>query len=413
MERSLVRKRYGRRITTIAVVFTLGLLLMGGALVHQAFDLRNTWKQYSELSESRNNALLKLHSSIGYGGFIHNFKNYVLRNDLQRLVSLGDRLDRAYGALDLYASLKISPEERDALSEIRKTLSKYENNIDVVQNLIASGASPKTIDSQVKVNDQSALAAFTVLQAQNYRYGEQFSQQLEDQLWKLINTLFMGLLVMPLVILAAYHYNSLISQMLDLADEKREVRRELADTAAEAAQVKVKHREMEHQAYHCDLTKVANRKAFSEKGKAMLDAADEAGQSVSVLFVDVDDFKNINDELGHDVGDKVLVEVASRLNQAIREGDLVARVGGDEFALIVTSSNSYLSQVRLSERLREVMNQSYEYLHEGLMVSCSVGGAVYPDEGSNLESLIRVADERMYEVKRSGKNGVHMPGDSR
>ena len=410
MDGSLVRKKHSRRITLIAVVFTLGLLLMGGALVHQAFDLRDTWKQYNEQSESRNDSLMKLYSSVGFGGVIHNFKNYVLRNDLPRLLALGDSLDRAYGALNLYTSLKISPEEREALAKIRQTLTKYEKNIDVVQYLIKKGTPPKAIDAQVKVDDQPALAALALLQAQNYHYSEQFSQQLEDQLWKLINTLFMGLLVMPLVILAAYHYNSLISQMLDLAYEKQEVSRALQSTAAEAAQVKVKHREMEHQAYHCDLTKVANRKAFTEKGEAMLNAAAETGQSISVLFVDVDDFKNINDELGHDVGDKVLVEVASRLNQAIREGDLVARVGGDEFALIVTSSNSYLSQVRLSERLREVMNQSYEYLHEGLVVSCSVGGAVFPDEGSNLESLIRVADERMYSVKRSGKNGVHMPG---
>lgn len=411
MDGRLLRRRYGRRIAALAGILSIGILLMGGFLLYLSSGVANAWKDYSAVSETRAAVLSELHRAIGYGGFIHNFKNYVLRNEAVHLERLNADLEQSYLAINKYSHLDLSAKEQKALKVIQQTLSHYKQNIKIASEAIVRGDSPTRIDQYVRVDDQPALAAFGVIQLENKRYSATVQQRMLDRVNLLMNTLLIGLLAMPFVVLFAFHYHRVMGRFVELMLEKRQVEQVLEDTTAEVIDAQEKHLAMAYEAHHCELTRVPNRKAFMKQGQEILDEAAKRNISLTVLFVDVDDFKGINDRFGHDVGDQVLVEVATRLTFALREGDFVARIGGDEFAMLVQCPETGANSQRLAERLLDVMNENYSHLGDDVNVSCSVGGAVFPAEGICLADLMKVADQRMYQVKKSGKNGVFLRED--
>lgn len=408
MDGRLIRKRFGRKITILAASISIGILLMGGILLYLSSGVRDAWNSYSEISESRNSALSELHRAIGYGGFIHNFKNYVLRKDVSLLNKLDQDLSKAFLVIRTYSSLSLNSQEKLSLQIIKATFMRYQENIDVARFAIDRGDSIDGIDARVRVDDRPALTALGVMQQENHRFNKAVSGAMNKRINFLINVLLIGLLAMPFVVWAAYHYHDVMSRFISLTIEKKQVDKALVDTAAQVAEAEEKHIEMAYEAYHCDLTQVANRKAFMQMGQTVLDNAKIDGVCFTVLFVDVDDFKLINDKHGHEIGDKVLIEIAARLKASLNKGDIVARMGGDEFAAILQCPEGVCHIDETIERLFSSLNQSYECVSDGLMVSCSVGGAAYPEEGESLPSLIKVADQHMYRVKKNGKNGVYL-----
>lgn len=152
------------------------------------------------------------------------------------------------------------------------------------------------------------------------------------------------------------------------------------------------------------LTQLPNRRLFQDRLQHGIKAAQRAQQSLSLLFIDLDNFKDINDNHGHDVGDALLIEVASRLKQCVREADTVARMGGDEFTVILGQIKDATYSAKIAENMIEKLAQTFVYDGKILAISASIGIAVYPQDTTDADALLRHADSAMYAAKRAGRN---------
>jgi diguanylate cyclase (GGDEF)-like protein len=160
-----------------------------------------------------------------------------------------------------------------------------------------------------------------------------------------------------------------------------------------------------------DLTQLYNSRYLSQVLRRETKRASRSGRPLSLLFIDLDGFKSINDSHGHLYGSRALVEAAALIRQSARETDVVARFGGDEFALILPDTGSE-GAAAVGERIRDKIN-AYGFLQgEGLNIhlTVSVGVATLPDVAASAEGLIQAADEAMYHVKDRGKNGIYIAG---
>lgn len=167
---------------------------------------------------------------------------------------------------------------------------------------------------------------------------------------------------------------------------------------------KVAEQRVQYLAYYDDLTGLANRTLLQDRlAKAVADARRQK-HKVALLFLDLDGFKDINDSLGHSVGDLLLQRVAERLKEWGREQDTIARLGGDEFLVMLTHVREVPDAAVAAERLLDVINRAFDLQGRSLHVSCSIGVSIFPEHGEDGETLIMNADAAMYSSKQGGRN---------
>nr|WP_269813807.1 diguanylate cyclase [Bowmanella yangjiangensis] len=154
-------------------------------------------------------------------------------------------------------------------------------------------------------------------------------------------------------------------------------------------------------ASHDILTNLPNRMLFMDRFDMALKLGARNQSRVGLLFVDLDKFKQVNDAYGHDVGDMLLVETSRRLECAVRNTDTVARIGGDEFTLLLNFINDSRDAELVVEKILEAMEAPFVLADIQLQISASIGLAIYPDHGQDKETLLRVADSLMYQVKKN------------
>jgi len=166
--------------------------------------------------------------------------------------------------------------------------------------------------------------------------------------------------------------------------------------------------EIEHLAYHDALTGLPNRPLFLDRTIVALANANRAGHKLGVLFLDLDRFKDINDSLGHTVGDALLKSVAERIRRCVREGDTVARFGGDEFTLLIPKIDYVEDAAKIAQKVIETLKIPFEILDRELFITTSVGVSIYPNDGIDSETLIRNADTAMYRAKDQGRDNYQL-----
>jgi len=158
------------------------------------------------------------------------------------------------------------------------------------------------------------------------------------------------------------------------------------------------------QANHDPLTGLANRNLFYDRLRQGIHKSKRNNSKIALLFIDLDIFKDINDSLGHDVGDALLKQVAQRLTTSIRKEDTVSRIGGDEFTIIMENINDIKLVSDKAFVLREEIAKPYKILEHIIHISCSIGISIYPDDTTQVNHLIKYADTAMYKAKAEGRN---------
>tara|TARA_R110002167_G_scaffold115739_8_gene290245 strand:+ start:1628 stop:5773 length:4146 start_codon:yes stop_codon:yes gene_type:complete len=194
-----------------------------------------------------------------------------------------------------------------------------------------------------------------------------------------------------------------------IRDQQHEIQ-SLTIIMSDVTERKANEERIHRLAYYDPLTGLANRAQMHERLELLMHKTDSSDDFLSLLFIDLDRFKPINDSLGHPAGDKVLIEVAERLRHCVKSGDMVCRMGGDEFTISLAFKDSAddvvaISQ-RVSERILKEINQPYYIGKHQLFLSASIGIATYPSDGNSVIELLKNADMAMYHAKDAGRNNL-------
>lgn len=180
------------------------------------------------------------------------------------------------------------------------------------------------------------------------------------------------------------------------------------ELSSELQQQAARGDELEHLAMKDSLTQLPNRHSFTELLNEMVLDSSKSNMMSALMFIDVDNFKFVNDNYGHDAGDEVLIEVSSRIQAAIRAGDTLCRLGGDEFALLLPKQVTAELTEHVCRRLLEKINQPIWVKNTKMPVTLSIGVALCPQHSNSAATLLQLADEAMYQAKRAGKNGYQI-----
>jgi diguanylate cyclase (GGDEF)-like protein/PAS domain S-box-containing protein len=172
--------------------------------------------------------------------------------------------------------------------------------------------------------------------------------------------------------------------------------------------LKQHQQQLEHIAHYDALTSLPNRVLLADRLKQALARSHRTGNSLAVLYIDLDGFKSVNDNYGHDLGDQLLVAIANRWTDTLREGDTLARIGGDEFIVILVDLEQSEAYQAILQRLLDAAATPVNVNEHLLRVSASIGVTLYPQDGADADQLMRHADQAMYLAKQAGKNCFHL-----
>jgi len=168
--------------------------------------------------------------------------------------------------------------------------------------------------------------------------------------------------------------------------------------------VTVIHSELRSMALMDKLTGLPNRAYFYLELEAEIDRVKRGRSNCSVLFIDLDGFKSVNDTFGHDAGDELLIQVALRLKESIREIDIVGRIGGDEFIVLITNIKDTLNTAKVARKIIDALGKDFDINQNKIQIGASIGISSYPDDALDIDTLVKNADDAMYQAKNNGKN---------
>lgn len=174
------------------------------------------------------------------------------------------------------------------------------------------------------------------------------------------------------------------------------------------SEMKTKEKQIEYMAYHDPLTGLPNRTLLKDRLEHAIIRARRDAKKLQLIFIDLDNFKNVNDTAGHAQGDELLKEAAERLNNATRSSDTVARLGGDEFIIMVTDVDNMMEIIGMVQRIQHSFSAPFDIDGKLFHISCSIGISVFPEDGDDAETLVRHADLAMYHAKDKGKNNYYL-----
>lgn len=221
-----------------------------------------------------------------------------------------------------------------------------------------------------------------------YQQANQHAQRQAQQTYRntFLFTLMSGIAAITLALLIAWRTLRKVSLKSQQIEEQM-------------AELEYSHAALREEATHDSLTGLANRRLFYDRLTQAIRHANRYGGKVGILYVDLDHFKEINDQHGHHVGDALLTEVAKRLTSSIRDSDSAARLGGDEFVVLLEAVQGRQDCLAAACKIEQALNAGTDFYGLDVAIAASIGQALYPDDGTNEDALVRAADASMYRIK--------------
>lgn len=210
---------------------------------------------------------------------------------------------------------------------------------------------------------------------------------------------FSELHIKTLLLIAGFISSGLAQQLFQGAKELL-----IRDRDQAIKKLKLIQSQIQHLAHHDNLTGLPNRSLLGDRLKNALAKAKRSEKLLALFYLDIDHFKNINDTLGHDVGDQLLKAFSERLKQSVRSYDLTVRLGGDEFLLLVEDFDSAGDAERLAEKIQQKMNDEFSFEQQAVYITVSIGVAFYRGDAMEPLQLIKQADDAMSQAKKAGGN---------
>jgi len=222
--------------------------------------------------------------------------------------------------------------------------------------------------------------------------GVRYEQAIDHSLiWKLL----LGFSIILLLVILRYR---------QLSQHRNEISDKNTELAFINEQLEAQKESAQHMANHDLLTGLPNRSHLLDRLEHAIDLASRQANQVAVLFIDLDRFKYVNDSLGHHIGDELLCQVGNNIDERLRSTDTLARIGGDEFVVILESFEDEQSPARIAQDIIDTVQRPYKVMGHMLNVSASIGIALYPDDSEDIHTLIKHADIAMYRAKELGRN---------
>lgn len=366
-----------------------------GKSVHDMFEPR-----IAQLHDARDRPLFTQPGSVHYEALMPTSAGRE-RQMLYNKVSFVDQAGRIAGVIGTITDVTAYKETERALeaSEARFRVLT-ESGLDLISVLAADGVilyqslalkhllgydPAETIGRNVfelvhREDAEAARAAFArIVETRQFREPLEFRIRHRDGQWRTFESLGTNCIENP-------HIRGVVFNSRDVTDRK-------------AIQARI-----QHLAYHDNLTGLPNRGLLQDRLAHSIARAERAGRKVAVLFIDLDNFKNINDTLGHDVGDELLREVAGRLAGCVRAGDTIARQGGDEFIVLLDNLDDGRGASVVAQKILNALRAAFALGGTEQHVSGSVGIAVFPEDGRDAQTLMKNADTAMFHGKGVGKN---------
>lgn len=323
----------------------------------------------------------------------------------------------------MYLPLYRAQAPHDTLASRRANLTGWTSTAFRISKLMASLYGDRPQGNWIRIFDGVALTPQNLLYAsprtqQNNAVGADFDQREQLEYLEVAGRTWTIAISMPavgelplmenrarLIALAGIILSLLLALLTWVQVSGRERAYALATSMTEA--LRTSEARYRHLAQHDPLTNLPNLSLFTDRLQQALMLAERNQQQLAILFLDLDQFKPVNDELGHQVGDLLLQAVATRLHECLRASDTVARVGGDEFVLLLPEISGLSEVMVVAGHIRDRLNQSFQMAAgQQLNISCSIGIALYPEHGRDGAQLLKRADHAMYDAKRRGRNQV-------
>ena len=320
---------------------------------------------------------------------------------------------------------------REEITELRRDILRHMKGLDVVKVKIYNldGLTVFSTDPKQIGDDKSSNAGFLIARGGRFASDISFRDQFDafEQVLVDRNVIFSYIPIRENETAAVEGVFEVYSDVTELVTQLEATQRKIVAGVLSALAllylflflivkradriIKVQEEEgktneakVRHQAYHDSLTGLPNRASFAERMHQALLRAKRSGHLVGLMFLDVDQFKCINDSLGHSVGDGLLKVMAKRLQALVRETDMVFRMGGDEFTVILENLHKPEDTALMGTRIIESMSQPVKLQEHELSATVSIGMALYPRDATDAETLVKHADTAMYRAKEAGRN---------